>query len=170
MKQLLSRPIVFGIAVFAALASISIAPSRADSAVNPPAAHGKSAAHSAAGDQSAVALKTPPATISASDPKVKAALTCKDIAKATALAGKTACMQGTVDNVYSPGSHEFAIVDFDEDYDNTITAFVKSEDFAKLPDLAKLNGKKVLICAPVSMYRNKPEFDLTDAKQIMLIK
>jgi DNA/RNA endonuclease YhcR with UshA esterase domain len=121
-------------------------------------------------DQSSVAIKVLPKTVPAASAAVTAALSCRDVDKALKLVGKEASMQGTVDTAYSPADHDIVILDFDKDYRHTITAVAMPASYPKLPDLAALNGKHVLVTGKVSLYRDKPEFIISSADQISIIK
>ena len=122
-----------------------------------------------AADQSTVALKQPFASVAATDSTVTSALAPGDAAKAEKLVGKKAALVGTVTKVYSPGDHGIVFLDFDKDYHNDIAVVAQPPDYAKLPDLKQLEGKKVLISGPVIDYKGRPEFKLTAAEQIKLV-
>ena len=152
---------------------------RADAPVTTPAPPAKASvpAKSAdAGDktfpaQSAVAAKTTLATVTASDKAVTSALDAKALADALKLVGKPGAFQGTVSQVYSPRSHNIAILDFAPDYHDAVTATVKPDAYAKFPDLSQLVGKRVLISGKFSANSHGvAQIELTGPDQVKLIK
>ena len=115
-------------------------------------------------EQSAVAAKTAFGTASAA--AAKSALDAKNLAGAEKLVGKTGAFQGTVSAVYSPKNHAVVIIDFDRDYKQALTAIARPASYAKLPDLATLKGKHILVSGPFKDYKGKPEIEITAAMQI----
>jgi hypothetical protein len=118
-------------------------------------------------DQSTVALKTPFTTASAT--AAKGAIGAKDLAGAQKLVGKSGAFQGTVSTVYSPKGHDVVILDFDRDYKQALTAIARPSSYAKLPALAMLKDKHVLVSGRFKEYKGKPEIEITSAGQIRLL-
>jgi hypothetical protein len=108
-------------------------------------------------------------TVTRNSTNVKSALHANDIAKASAMTGKSISICGTVASIYSPPSHSLVFVDFSKDYKSDISVVAMSSAFAKLPDLNKLTGKEVLISGIVKSYHDKPEIMLESANQIRLV-
>lgn len=121
--------------------------------------------------QSVVAAKTAFATVVASDKAVAAALDAKALADALKLVGKPGAFQGTVSQVYSPRSHNVAILDFAPDYHAAVTAAVKPDAYAKFPDLKSLVGKHVLISGKFSANSHGvAQIEMTGPAQVKIIK
>jgi DNA/RNA endonuclease YhcR with UshA esterase domain len=118
-------------------------------------------------DQSTVATKTPFATAAAA--AAKGALDAKNLAGAEKLVGKPGAFQGTVSAVYSPKNHAVVILDFDREYDQALTAIALPASYAKLPNLATLKGRHVLISGQFKEYKRKTEIEIDSASQIKLL-
>ena len=120
--------------------------------------------------QSTVAAKTAFDTVTASDKVVVQALDAKALAAALKLVGKPGAFQGTVSQVYSPRSHNLAILDFAPDYHDAVTATVKPNAYTKFPDLGKLVGKHILVRGKFSVNSHGvAQIEMTDPKQIKVI-
>lgn len=121
-------------------------------------------------EQSTVAAKTAFAPVAASDKTVTQALDAKALADALKLVGKTGAFQGTVSQVYSPRSHNIAILDFAPNYHDALTATVKPDAYATFPDLSKLVGKHVLISGKFSANSHGvAQIELTGPAQVKTI-
>jgi hypothetical protein len=118
-------------------------------------------------DQSSVAMKTPFAKAAATAAKV--ALDAKNLDGAEKLVGKPGAFQGTVSSVYSPKNHAVVILDFDHEYDQALTAIARPSSYAKLPDLAALKGKHILVSGQFKAYKGKPEIEIDSPGQIKLL-
>ncbi len=152
------------IAVFAAVVSVAAA-----SLTLTPTANAQSA-KPAGKPQYEVAAKTAWPTVKSSDSAVAKALKATDLKGAEKMVGKSGAFTGTVSETYAPKSGKLVILNFDKDYKKALTAVVKSEDFAKFPDLQALTGKKVLVTGKFVSYKNATEIELTNPAQLKLIK
>ena len=120
--------------------------------------------------QHVVAAKTEFATVAASDDSVKKALRASDIGEARKLIGKEGAFEGKVVAVFAPDSYGLVILNFDERYQNALTAIVFASRFSKFPDLDKLKDKRVLITGKFSDYKGRPQIELTEPSQVRIIK
>jgi hypothetical protein len=170
VKASFVRPLIYAVSVAILVALHPFAFAAMGSGSAGIATSGQRHPDAPAPDQSSVAIKTGPKTVKATSKDVLSALGPKDLTKAAALEGKKAFLIGTIANVYSPADHGIVILDFDPDYHHTITAVARPESYAKLPDLAKLNGQKVLVSGKPIDYHGKPEFILTSSDQVKLVK
>ena len=119
--------------------------------------------------QSELASKAIFGTIKADSTEVKKALDAKKMDEAFKLVGKTGSFKGTVDKAYAPKSNNLVILDFDKDFKSALTAVVKADDFAKLPDLKKLEGKEVLVTGTFIDYQKKAQIVISKIEQVKLI-
>ena len=152
---------------------------RADAPVTTPEPPAKASAPSKGADagdktfpaQSTVAAKTAFATIAASDKAVTQALDSKALADALKLVGKPGAFQGTVSQVYSPRSHNLAILDFAPNYHDAVTATVKPDAYSKFPDLSQLVGKRVLVSGKFSANSHGvAQIEMTGPEQVKIVK
>lgn len=122
--------------------------------------------------QATVAAKKPFLTIAATDPSVKNALDAKDLAGAGKQIGKTGAFQGTVTQVYSPGDHDIVILDFAPDYRAAVTAVIKPDAYAKMPNLQSLVGKHILVSGKWVGFHHPPvpQIDVKTPAQIKVIR
>lgn len=120
--------------------------------------------------QSEVASKAAFATIPAASPDLKKALNAHDLTGAKKLVGREGSVRGTVAKVFAPRSNALAILNFDPDYKKALVAVVKSEDFAKFPNLDTLKDKYVLLKGKFVDYNGAAELLLTNANQIKVVK
>jgi len=121
--------------------------------------------------QSAVAAKTAFATVAPADKSVTAVLDAKALADALKLVGKPGAFQGTVSQVYSPGNHAVAILDFAPHYRDALTATVKPGDYAKFPDLSALVGKHVLVSGKFTANSHGvAQIEMTSPDQVKIIQ
>lgn len=107
--------------------------------------------------------------IIATDARVMSATKASDLAAARKQIGKTARFQGTVAKVFAPRSNNLVILNFDKNYRNAVTAVVRSEKFARFPDLKTLEGKKVLVSGKVTDFKGQPEVELAAPTDIKII-
>ena len=136
-------------------------------APQPASAHTRQSDTKATPDQSAVAAKKSFAVATAA--AAKGALDAKDMSGAQKLTGKTGAFQGTVSAVYAPKSHTVVILNFDPNYRQAMTAVVRPAAYAKLPDLAALKGRHILVRGKFESYKGKPEIEITDMSQVKLL-
>lgn len=131
-------------------------------------------AQSAGGDrrkpQHEVAAKSEFATVAADDASVRKALAASDLAGARRLKGKEGAFEGKVVAVFAPDSYGLVILNFDERYQNALSAVVFASRFSKFPDLEKLKGKRVLISGKFDEYKGRPQIELIDPSQVRVIK
>ncbi len=119
--------------------------------------------------QSSVAAKGAFGTVKADDAKVKTAAKASDLEAAKKKVGKTATFTGTVDRVFTPKGNGLALLNFAKDYRAALTGVVGAKDFAKLPDLQTLVGKKVMVSGMVEDYKGQPQVRLDSADDIKVI-
>ena len=65
---------------------------------------------------------------------------------------------------------EAVILNFDDDYKSAMTAVLKKSDFSKFPDVSDLVGKEVVISGKFMDFKGSPEIELSDPKQVALVK
>ena len=119
--------------------------------------------------QSTVAAKTEFGTAAASDKSVTGALDAKDLAGAAKLGGKPGSFQGTVVSVYSPRNHAFVALDFAPHYKDALTADIAPADYAKLPDLKALTGKRVLVSGTFTRHGSASQISVSSPDQIKIV-
>ena len=110
------------------------------------------------------------ATIAKTDAAFKSAIDAHDRAGAEKLVGHDGAFRGKVTKAFSPRGGSVVILNFDQDYKTALTAVVKKSDFAQFPDLAKLVGQEVVVSGKFTDYKGSPEVELTDVKQIAIVK
>lgn len=123
-------------------------------------------------DQAAVASKTAHfGSIAAKSAAVKKALKATDLAGAMKLVGKVGSFTGTVAEVYAVRGNGSMYLNFAKPWDKTISGQVLAADYAKLPPLKPLSGKRVLISGTFSAYRGThPQIVVHSAGQIRIVK
>lgn len=121
--------------------------------------------------QSQLASKTAKfETIAKTDTAVKSALDAHDLKPAATLVGKPGSFTGTVTKIFTPRSGSIVILNFDKDYKTALTAVVKRADWSKFPDLAKLEGKKILVSGKFVDFHGATEIDLMSPDQIKIVE
>lgn len=121
--------------------------------------------------QTAVASKTATfGAIKTTDPAVKKALVATDLAAVTKQIGKSATIQGTVAELFTPKSNSIVVLNFAKEYWTAATVVVPAKNFGKLPNLQTLKGKKVLVTGRVVEYKEKPQIEVSEPGQIKIIK
>lgn len=121
--------------------------------------------------QSDLASKTAKfGTIAKTDDAVKSALEAHDLKAAAGLVGKSGSFAGTVTKIFTPKSGSLVILNFDKDYKTALTAVIKRSDWSKFPDLAKLEGKKVVVSGKFVDFRGATEIDITGPDQIKIVE
>ena len=98
------------------------------------------------------------------------ALDAHDKSGAEKLIGKSGAFKGTVTKAFTPRSGGIVILNFDDDYKSAMTAVVKKSDFSKFPDLTQIIGKEVVISGKFMDFKGSPEIELSDPKQVALVK
>jgi DNA/RNA endonuclease YhcR with UshA esterase domain len=109
-------------------------------------------------------------TVAKTDATVTPAIDAHELAKAQALVGKTGTFKGTVAALFSPRTGTVLILNFDAKYKSALTAVVKRTDFGKFPELAKLEGKQVLVTGPFTDFRGATQIELTSPDQIKIVE
>lgn len=109
-------------------------------------------------------------TVAKTDAAVTSTIDAHDLAKAAALVGKTGAFKGTVAALFSPRTGTVLILNFDAKYKTALTAVVKRADFGKFPDLAKLEGKQLLVSGTFTDFRGATQIELTSPDQIKIVE
>jgi coenzyme F420-reducing hydrogenase alpha subunit len=99
-----------------------------------------------------------------------AALDAHDLAGGLKQADKSGAIKGTVAKVFEPRGGFVAVLNFDADYKSAMTAVVKSDNFAKFPELKNLVGKAVLVTGKVADYHGAAQIVVTGPEQIKLVE
>ena len=98
------------------------------------------------------------------------ALDAHDKSGAEKLIGKSGAFKGTVTKAFTPRNGGLVILNFDDDYKSAMTAVLKKSDFSKFPDVSDLVGKEVVISGKFMDFKGSPEIELSDPKQVALVK
>ncbi len=106
--------------------------------------------------------------ISKTDAAYKSAVDAHALEDALKLVDKDGGFKGTVTKVFEPRG--LAIVEFDENYRNALTAVVRGTNFSKFPVLTNLVGKDVLVTGKFIKFQDKAEIVLDDPKQVKLVE
>lgn len=120
--------------------------------------------------QASVASKGAFGTVKASDAKVKGAKPATDLKAAKALTGKSGAFVGTVTKVFAPKSNSVVLLNFAQEYKTALVGAIDDQDFAKLPDLAKLKGKKVLLTGKVVDFKGQPQIQIDSPDDVRLVE
>ncbi|MDB6110109.1 MAG: hypothetical protein JWR69_1859 [Pedosphaera sp.] len=121
--------------------------------------------------QSELASKTATfAKVSKTNEAFTAALDAHELAAGLKQADKSGVIKGTVAKVFEPRGGGVAVLNFDADYKSAMTAVVRTENFAKFPDLKTLVGKQVVVAGKVADYHGAAQVVLTSADQIKLVE
>jgi hypothetical protein len=109
-------------------------------------------------------------TVDKDDAAYKNALDAHDLAGALKLVGKDGAFKGTVSKLYEERDGDMVVFDFDPNYRTALTAVLKNPDFPKFPDVKTLDGKEIVIAGKFVDYHGKAQIELTDPKQIKVVK
>jgi hypothetical protein len=109
-------------------------------------------------------------TVMKTDALYTAALDAHDKAGAEKLIDKKGSFKGTVTKAFSPRGGGLVILNFDDDYKTALTAVLKKSDFSKFPDVSQLVGKEVVVSGKFIDFKGNPEIELTDPKQVAVVK
>ncbi len=121
--------------------------------------------------QSQLASKTAKfSTIATTDPAFPPSLDAHDLKAAKQLVGMDESFIGLVTKVFTPKSGAIVILNFDKDYKTALTAVIKRADWAKFPDLTKLQAKRIRVSGKFVDFRGATEIDLTDPGQIKIVE
>ncbi len=121
--------------------------------------------------QHVVASKTAKfGTLDKDDAAYKNALDAHDLAGTLKLVGKEGSFRGTVNKFFEERDGDLIVFDFDPNYRTAITAVLKNPDFPKFPDVKTLEGKEIVVSGKFVDYHGKAQIELTDPKQIKIVK
>ena len=123
------------------------------------------------GSQKSLASKTAKfVTVAKADALYTGAIDAHDKTAAAKMAGKEGSFKGKVAKLFSPRGGNILILNFDDDYKTALTAVLKKENFSKFPDLSHLDGKDVVVSGKFTEFKGSPQIELTDLKQIAVVK
>jgi len=109
-------------------------------------------------------------TVDKDDAAYKNALDAHDLAGTLKLVGKEGSFRGTVSKFFEERDGDLIVFDFDPNYRTAITAVLKNPDFPKFPDVKTLEGKEIVVSGTFVDYHGKAQIELTDPKQIKVVK
>ena len=104
------------------------------------------------------------------DDAYKNALDAHDLAGAIKLIGKDGAFKGKVSKLFEERDGDIVVLDFDPNYRTALTAVLRNADFPKFPDMKTLEGKEVVVTGKFVDYHGAAQIELTDPRQIMLVK
>jgi|SRR5580704_4801933 hypothetical protein len=166
--------IILTAAVFAAFASTSFAQDAAPKSgttTNTRAGTNAVARVQVKQSQSDVASKTAKFDmISKTDTSYKTALDAHALDDAHKQANKDGAFKGKVTQIYEPRGGSLAIVNFDTNYHNALTALLRKSDFKSFPVLTNLIGKEVVVSGKFIEYQGREEIVLTNTAQVKLVE
>ncbi len=108
--------------------------------------------------------------VNKADGSYQSALDAHDLAAALKLVGKEGAFKGTVSKLFEERDGDIVVLDFDPNYRTALTAVLRNADFPKFPDMRTLEGKEILISGKFVDYHGAAQIELTDPKQVMMIK
>lgn len=171
--MLLKIRILIALATFAAVTVVNAQDDsklKTSAATNAPAST-NSAAKTAAVKQADVASKTAKFdSVSKTNDLYKTALDPHALQLALQQVNNEGAFKGTVTGVYEPRGGAMAILNFDQNYRNALTALVWKENFTKFPALTSLTNKEVVVAGKFINYQGRAEIVLTNAAQIKLVQ
>ena len=109
-------------------------------------------------------------TVDKDDVASRNALDAHDLAGALKLIGKEGSFRGTVSKFYEEPDGDLIVFDFDPNFRTALTAVLKNPNFPKFPDVKALAGKEIIVTGTFVDYHGKAQIELTDPKQIKLVK
>lgn len=99
-------------------------------------------------------------------PSVGGDSACVDFGHAASLAGRTGCVSGIVQRVYTARSGN-TFLDFCENFrDCPFTSLIFAADKSNFGDLTTLEGKRVELRGEITTYQGRPEIVVRTADQI----
>jgi hypothetical protein len=104
------------------------------------------------------------------DAVYKNALDAHDLAGAQKLFGKEGSFRGTVSKFFEERDGDLIVFDFDPNFRTALTAVLRNADFPKFPDVKMLDGKEIIVSGKFLDYHGKAQIELTDPKQIRIVK
>ena len=108
-------------------------------------------------------------TVSSSSVTVPGILDAHAMAVAEHHIGESGAFIGQVTGVYQPHPHATVIIDFDRNYRKALVASIEPWNQIKLPDPAKLVGKRVLITGTWVKHLGVTEIELTSPAQVTIL-
>ncbi|HTA30300.1 MAG TPA: hypothetical protein VK731_07430 [Candidatus Cybelea sp.] len=167
-----SKPILITLAALATAATLALAQETAPKTNSPPDAKtGTNVVRKAAAKQADVASKTATfGKVSKTDDAYKTALDAHALADALKQVDKDGAFKGTVAKVFEPRGGAMAILNFDDNYRNALTALLKKDEFDKFPALTNLLAKEVVVTGKFVDYQGRAEIVLTNAAQVKLVE
>ena len=109
-------------------------------------------------------------TVAKTDALYTSAIDAHDKAAAAKMIGKDGAFRGKVAKLYTPRGGNLVILNFDDNYKTALTAVLKKSDFSSFPDLSQLEGKHIVVSGTFVDFKGNPEIELTDPKQIAIVK
>jgi len=109
-------------------------------------------------------------TVDKDDAIYKNALDAHDLAGALKLVGQDGSFRGTVDKLFEERDGDLIVFDFDPNYRTAVTAVLRNPNFPKFPVVRDLKGKEIVVSGRFVDYHRKAQIELTDPKQIKLVK
>jgi hypothetical protein len=109
-------------------------------------------------------------TVDRDDAAYKNALDAHDLAGAQKLVGKEGSFKGTVSKFFEERDGDLIVFDFDPNFRTALTAVLRNADFPKFPDVKTLDGKEIIVSGKFVDYHGKAQIELTDPKQIRIVK
>jgi hypothetical protein len=109
-------------------------------------------------------------SVSKTSDSYKNALDAHALDKAIKMVDKEGAFKGTVAKVFEPRGGAMAILNFDENYRNALTALVRKDSFDKFPALTNLLTKEVVVTGKFIDYQGHAEIVLTNVAQIKLVQ
>ena len=109
-------------------------------------------------------------TVDKDDVAYKNALDAHDLAGAQKLVGKDGSFRGTVSKFFEERDGDLIVFDFDPNFRTALTAVLRNADFPKFPDVKTLDGKEIIVSGKFLDYHGKAQIELTDPKQIKVVK
>ncbi|HZE70758.1 MAG TPA: hypothetical protein VE135_14710 [Pyrinomonadaceae bacterium] len=104
------------------------------------------------------------------DAAYKNAPDAHDLAGAQKLVGKEGSFRGTVSRFFEERDGDLIVFDFDPNYRTALTALLRNADFPKFPDVKMLDGKEIVVSGKFVDYHGKAQIELSDPKQIKIVK
>jgi hypothetical protein len=109
-------------------------------------------------------------TVDKDDATYKNALDAHDLAGTLKLVGQEGSFRGTVSKFFEERDGDLIVFDFDPNFRTAITAVLKNPDFPKFPDVKMLEGKEIIVSGKFVDFHGKAQIQLTDPKQIRIVK
>jgi hypothetical protein len=109
-------------------------------------------------------------TVDKDDAAYKHALDAHDLAAAQKLIGKEGSFRGKVSKFFEERDGDLIVFYFDSKFRTALTAVLRNADFSKFPDVKALDGKEIVVSGKFFDYHGKAQIELTDPKQIKILK